>query len=104
MNSTINVRNIDPSDKAWLQTEAKRVGLSMESYVRKMIEERRAKTQQEESFMSLTTKYKPWLKHYIRKLPMLKKALRFLMAKSKFLDWKHRHYRRPPGMLYTHFA
>ena len=54
--------------------------------------------------MPLTTKLKPWLKHHIRKLPMLEKALRFLMAKSQFLDWKHRHYRRPPGMLYTHFA
>ena len=42
--------------------------------------------------MSLTTKFKPWLKHHIRKLPMLEKALRFLMA--KFLDWKHRHVRR----------
>ena len=48
MSSTITVRDIDPSDKAWLQAEAKRVGLSMESYVRKMIEERRAKTQQNE--------------------------------------------------------
>ena len=51
--------------------------------------------------MSLTTKLKPRLKHHIRKLPMLEKALRFLMTKSKFLDWKHRHHRRPPGMLYT---
>ena len=31
MSSTITVRDIDPSDKAWLQAEAKRVGLSMES-------------------------------------------------------------------------
>lgn len=48
MSSTITVPDIDPSDKAWLQAEAKRVGLSMESYVRKMIEERHAKTQQKE--------------------------------------------------------
>ena len=54
--------------------------------------------------MSLTAKLKPWLKQHIRKLPMLEKALRFLMAKSKFLDWKHRHHRRPPGMLYTRYA
>ena len=54
--------------------------------------------------LPLTTKFKPWLKHHIRKLPMLEKALRFLMAKSKFLDWKHRHHRRPPGMLYTRYA
>ena len=44
--------------------------------------------------MPLTAKFKPWLKHHIRKLPMLEKVLRFLMAKSKLLDWKHRHHRR----------
>lgn len=32
--------------------------------------------------MSLTTKFKPWLKHHIRKLPMLEKVLRFLMTKG----------------------
>ena len=36
--------------------------------------------------MPLTTKLKPWLKHHIRKLPMLEKAPRFLMAKSA--QWK----------------
>ena len=36
--------------------------------------------------MSLTAKFKPWLKHHIRKLPMLEKALRFLMTKSA--QWK----------------
>ena len=51
--------------------------------------------------MSLAAKLKPRLKHHIRKLPMLEKALYFLMAKSKFLNLKHRHYRRPLGMLYT---
>ena len=48
--------------------------------------------------MSLTTKFKPWLKHHIRKLPMLEKALRFLMTKSKLLlllgYWKSRSVRR----------
>ena len=44
--------------------------------------------------MPLKAKFRPWLKHHIKKLPMLEKALRFLIAKSKFLDWKHRHYRR----------
>ena len=49
MSSTITVRrDIDPSDKAWQQAEAKRVGLSMESYARKIIEETRAKTRQKE--------------------------------------------------------
>ena len=57
MSSTITVRDIDPSDKAWLQAEAKRVGLSMESYVRKMIEERRAKTQQKEKPSEVFKRY-----------------------------------------------
>ena len=39
--------------------------------------------------MSLTAKLKPWLKQHIRKLPMLEKALRFLMAKSvQWEEWK----------------
>ena len=37
--------------------------------------------------MPLTTKFKPWLKHHIRKLPMLEKALRFLIARSKLSYW-----------------
>ena len=57
MNSTITVRDIDPSDKAWLQAEAKRAGLSMESYVRKMIEERRAKMQQKEKPSEIFKRY-----------------------------------------------
>ena len=48
--------------------------------------------------MPLTTEFKPWLKHHIRKLPMLEKALRFLMTKSKLLlllgYWKSRSVRR----------
>ena len=39
--------------------------------------------------MPLTTKFKPWLKHHIRKLPMLEKALRFIMG-----YWKNRSVRR----------
>ena len=54
--------------------------------------------------MPLTTELKPRLKHYVRKLPMLEKVLRFLMFKGKFLDWKHRHHRRPPGIPYTRYA
>ena len=58
MSSTITVcRDIDSSDKAWLQAEAKRVGLSMESYVRQMIEERRAKTQQKEKPSEVFKRY-----------------------------------------------
>ena len=57
MSSTITVRDIDPSDKAWLQAEAKRVGLSMEAYVRKMIEDRRAKTQVREKPSDVFKRY-----------------------------------------------
>ena len=57
MSSTITVRDIDPSDKAWLQAEAKRVGLSVKSYVRKMIEERRAKTRQKEISSEVFKRY-----------------------------------------------
>ena len=43
--------------------------------------------------MSLTAKLKPWLKHHIRKLPMLEKALRFLMAKSaQWKEWKFKDF------------
>ncbi len=57
MSSTITVRDIDPSDKAWLQAEAKRVGVSMEAYIRKMIEERRAKTQVDEKPSEVFKRY-----------------------------------------------
>ena len=57
MSSTITVRDIDPSDKAWLQAEAKRAGLSVDSYVRKMITERRAKTQQKEKPSEVFKRY-----------------------------------------------
>ena len=57
MSSTITVRDIDPGDKAWLQAEAKRVGLSMELYVRKMIEEKRANTQQQEKPSQVFKRY-----------------------------------------------
>lgn len=57
MSSTITVRDIDPTDKAWLQAEAKRVGLSMESYIRKMIEERRARSQVDEKPSDVFRRY-----------------------------------------------
>ena len=57
MSSKITVRDIDPGDKAWLQAEAKRVGLSMELYVRKMIEEKRANTQQQEKPYEVFKRY-----------------------------------------------
>lgn len=41
MNSSITVRNIDPSDKSWLRREARQRGLSMEELVRRLIHEER---------------------------------------------------------------
>lgn len=48
MGTTITVRDIDPGDKAWLQAEAKRLGLSMEAYVRKLIGDQRAVSETQE--------------------------------------------------------
>ena len=39
--TTITVRDIDPGDKVWLQTEAAQRGLSMEAFVRQLIHEKR---------------------------------------------------------------
>ena len=43
---SITVRDMDPGDKAWLKREAIRVGISMEEFVRRLIHEKRSKTQQ----------------------------------------------------------
>ena len=45
MSSTITVRDIDPGDKPWLKREAQRVGISMEEFVRRLIREKRSKTE-----------------------------------------------------------
>ena len=45
MGSTITVRDIDPGDKSWLRREARHVGVSMEEFVRRLIREKRAKTE-----------------------------------------------------------
>ena len=41
MSSTITVRDIDPKDKAWVQREARLVGISMEEFVRRIIRDKR---------------------------------------------------------------
>lgn len=42
MSSTmITVRDIDKADKAWLKAEARRLGISMEELVRRVIREKR---------------------------------------------------------------
>lgn len=45
MSSVITVRGIDPGDKSWLQREARENGVSMEEFVRRLIRERREKTE-----------------------------------------------------------
>ena len=45
MSSTITVRDIDSGDKSWLKREAQRVGVSMEEFVRRLIREKRRKTE-----------------------------------------------------------
>ncbi len=41
MSSTITVRRMDPGDKAWLMSEARLAGVSMEEFVRRLIRDRR---------------------------------------------------------------
>ncbi len=45
MGTSITVRDIDPGDKSWLRREARQVGVSMEEFVRRLIHEKRAKTE-----------------------------------------------------------
>ena len=43
--TSIIVRDIDPSDKSWLRREARRTGVSMAGLVRRLIHEKRTKTE-----------------------------------------------------------
>ena len=45
MGTSITVRDIDPGDKSWLRREARQVGVSMEELVRRLIHEKRTKTE-----------------------------------------------------------
>ncbi len=45
MSSGITIRDIDPKDKSWLTREARQVGVSMEEFVRRLIHEKRTKTE-----------------------------------------------------------
>ncbi|MDE0711060.1 MAG: hypothetical protein OXH60_02890 [Rhodospirillales bacterium] len=44
MSSSMTVFDIGPGDKFWLRREARRIGMSMEERVRRLIHEKRAKT------------------------------------------------------------
>ena len=45
MRTSLTVRDIDPADKSWLGREARNVGVSMEEFVRRLIHEKRVKTE-----------------------------------------------------------
>jgi hypothetical protein len=46
--SAITVRDLAPRDKLWLQREARRLGVSMEEFVRQLIRDRREKQESRE--------------------------------------------------------
>ena len=45
MSTSLSVRDIDPADKSWLKREARYMGVSMEEFVRRLIHEKRTKTE-----------------------------------------------------------
>ena len=45
MSSTVTVRDLDPGDKSWLKREARRIGVSMEEFVRRLIREKRERSE-----------------------------------------------------------
>ena len=45
MSTSITVRDIDPGDKSWLRRFSRQRGVSMEEMVRRLIHEKRAKTE-----------------------------------------------------------
>ena len=45
MSTSITVRHIDPTDQSWLKREARLVGVSLEEFVRRIIYEKREKTE-----------------------------------------------------------
>ena len=45
MSTSITVRDIDRGDKSWLRREARQIGVSMEELVRRLIHEKRTKTE-----------------------------------------------------------
>ncbi len=45
MSASLTVRDIDPKDKSWLRREARSTGISMEEFVRRLIHEKRTKSE-----------------------------------------------------------
>ncbi len=57
MGTSITVRDLDSGDKSWLKREARRVGVSMEEFVRRMIREKREKTERRPKPSEVFAKY-----------------------------------------------
>ena len=57
MSTMITIRGMDPADKAWLRREARRVGVSMEEFARRLIRERRRKTENREKPSEIIKRY-----------------------------------------------
>ncbi len=57
MASTITVRDIEPGDKAWLKREARRLGISMEELVRRLIRKERERARLREKPSEAFSKY-----------------------------------------------
>ena len=57
MSSTITIRDVDPGDKSWLQSEAKRLGLSMEELARRIIREKRERARRDEKPSDVFRRY-----------------------------------------------
>lgn len=45
MSASLTVRDIDAKDKSWLRREARSSGISMEEFVRRLIHEKRTKSE-----------------------------------------------------------
>ena len=45
MSNSLTVRDIDPADKSWLKSEARRIGVTMEEFVRRLIREKHAQAE-----------------------------------------------------------
>ncbi|MCY3981242.1 MAG: hypothetical protein OXE76_07995 [Alphaproteobacteria bacterium] len=57
MITSITVRDIDPGDKFWLRREARQTGKSMEELVRRLIHEKRTKTERRPKLSEALARY-----------------------------------------------
>ncbi|MCY4237566.1 MAG: hypothetical protein OXC93_04330 [Rhodospirillaceae bacterium] len=57
MSKSLTVRDIDPGDKSWLRREARQVGVSMEEFVRRLIHEKRTRTEHRPKPLEVFARY-----------------------------------------------